>query len=51
VKVATEGSPRSAAVGWQQANISAIGDALGWRPAIDLDTSMRDLWQALPCAA
>ncbi|MCK2240522.1 MULTISPECIES: NAD-dependent epimerase/dehydratase family protein [unclassified Crossiella] len=46
---ADTGSARSAAVPWQQAEISAIGKALDWRPAIDLATSLSDLWQEAQC--
>jgi nucleoside-diphosphate-sugar epimerase len=37
---------RATAVPWQQCDISAIEAALGWRPRRDLDTSLRDLWEA-----
>ncbi|MFI9269736.1 NAD-dependent epimerase/dehydratase family protein [Kitasatospora sp. NPDC052896] len=40
------GSERSAAVSWQQADITAAGKALGWQPEIPLDRTLRDLWQA-----
>jgi nucleoside-diphosphate-sugar epimerase len=46
VRVATDGSPRSSAVPWQQADIGLIGSTLGWRPERDLDTALRDLWHA-----
>lgn len=46
---ADPGSARSAEVPWQQAGISAIGKALDWRPAIDLATSLSDLWQEAQC--
>lgn len=42
---AAGGSARSAGVAWQQAGIDAIGHALGWAPATDLATSLRDLWE------
>lgn len=45
------GSARSAGVAWQQAGIDAIGDALGWAPATDLATSLRDLWEEAACRA
>ncbi|MFE0458159.1 NAD-dependent epimerase/dehydratase family protein [Kitasatospora sp. NPDC058965] len=41
------GSARSAAVSWQQADISAAREALGWQPAHQLADSLRDLWQAV----
>jgi nucleoside-diphosphate-sugar epimerase len=40
------GSPRSAELTWQCADIDAIHAALGWRPTIDLETSVRDMWRA-----
>ncbi|MEU1626423.1 NAD(P)-dependent oxidoreductase [Streptomyces sp. NPDC020096] len=39
-------SARSAAVSWQQADISAAQRALGWRPRIALADSLRDLWDS-----
>jgi nucleoside-diphosphate-sugar epimerase len=45
VEEATGGSARSAEVSWQQADIGAIGRALGWAPTTDLTTSLRDLWE------
>jgi nucleoside-diphosphate-sugar epimerase len=41
---------RSADVPWQQADISAIDACLGWRPRLDLTTSLRDLWRDLECS-
>lgn len=41
---AAVGSDRSAGVAWQQADVRAAGRALGWKPATDLTTSLRDLW-------
>jgi nucleoside-diphosphate-sugar epimerase len=38
------GSERSGGVPWQQAEIGAIGAALGWRPAHRLPATLRDLW-------
>ncbi|MGW6919293.1 NAD-dependent epimerase/dehydratase family protein [Kitasatospora sp. NPDC054939] len=38
------GSERSAAVSWQQADVSAAARALGWEPATDLADTLRDLW-------
>ncbi|WP_307850373.1 NAD-dependent epimerase/dehydratase family protein [Crossiella equi] len=46
---ADTGSARSADVPWQQADISAIGKALDWRPAHSLATSLSDLWQEATC--
>ncbi|MFI0479061.1 NAD-dependent epimerase/dehydratase family protein [Actinomadura sp. 9N215] len=40
---------RSAGVAWQQADIRAIVRTLGWRPATDLTTSLRDLWAETSC--
>ncbi|AHH95438.1 NAD-dependent epimerase/dehydratase family protein [Kutzneria viridogrisea] len=40
------GSARSAEVPWHQADISTIGELLGWKPGRDLTTSLTDLWQA-----
>ena len=45
------GSARSAEVPWQQADIGAIGRALGWAPAADLTASLRDLWEDTACRA
>ena len=41
------GSPRSASVAWQRADITAIRATLGWQPRRDLSASLRDLWQAV----
>ncbi|MBK3576906.1 NAD(P)-dependent oxidoreductase [Streptomyces sp. MBT65] len=38
------GSARSSAISWQQADITAAGTALGWRPGRTLATSLADLW-------
>ncbi len=38
------GSPRSAGVPWQQADITCAARALHWRPATDLGASLRDMW-------
>lgn len=38
-------STRSATVPWQLADISAAGVTLGWRPSIDLRTTLADLWR------
>jgi NDP-hexose 4-ketoreductase len=40
------GSPRSAGVPWQQADISRAAAALGWSPATGLRESLRDMWDA-----
>jgi nucleoside-diphosphate-sugar epimerase len=45
------GSGRSAEVAWQQADLTAVGEDLGWRPERDLRTSLRDLWQEAACPA
>ncbi|MEO5874891.1 MAG: NAD(P)-dependent oxidoreductase [Streptosporangiaceae bacterium] len=37
------GSERSGGVPWQQADISAIDRALGWRPVLGLSASLKDL--------
>ncbi|PJE95750.1 NarL family transcriptional regulator [Streptomyces carminius] len=41
-----DGSARSAAVAWQQADVSAAAGALGWRPRRTLEESLADLWTA-----
>ncbi|MFC7534744.1 NAD-dependent epimerase/dehydratase family protein [Actinoplanes sp. GCM10030250] len=38
------GPQRSAAVDWIQADISRAADELGWVPAVDLATSIKDIW-------
>ncbi|MTE21688.1 NAD-dependent epimerase/dehydratase family protein [Streptomyces sp. TRM43335] len=40
------GPARSAAVAWQQADITAAGEALDWRPHHTLGESLADLWKA-----
>ena len=50
-EVATAGSDRSPAVPWQQADIAAIGTAVGWRPRRDLAASVRALWESLPLSS
>lgn len=40
------GSERSAAVPWQQADIGAIGAALGWQPSFSLSDAVRALWES-----
>jgi nucleoside-diphosphate-sugar epimerase len=49
VEEATGGSARSAEVSWQQADLGAVERALGWAPATDLATSLRDLWEDTGC--
>lgn len=45
-----DGSPsRSSAVPWQQADLTAVTAALGWRPAFAPKTSLRDLWEEAGC--
>ncbi|GHF59135.1 reductase [Streptomyces mashuensis] len=39
-----DGSPRSAAVPWQCADVTATGRALGWAPRRTLEESLADLW-------
>ena len=39
-----DGSARSSAVAWQEADVSRIDEILGWRPQIGMDQSMADLW-------
>ncbi|MFF1809994.1 NAD-dependent epimerase/dehydratase family protein [Streptomyces sp. NPDC058251] len=41
------GSARSGEVSWQCSDITAAGDALGWRPAHTLDDSLAALWAAV----
>jgi nucleoside-diphosphate-sugar epimerase len=40
------GSSRSAAVAWQQADITAISTTLGWKPRVELLDSLVDLWRS-----
>jgi nucleoside-diphosphate-sugar epimerase len=40
------GSERSADVPWQQADVSAIREAMGWSATRSLTTSLTDLWVA-----
>ncbi|MGK5642244.1 NAD-dependent epimerase/dehydratase family protein [Streptomyces sp. URMC 126] len=40
------GSPRSAALAWQQADVTAAERTLGWRPEHPFDTTLADLWAA-----
>ncbi|MFE9426512.1 NAD-dependent epimerase/dehydratase family protein [Kitasatospora sp. NPDC006697] len=44
VEEASAGSERSAAVSWQQAQVGAAAEALGWRPTTPLEQSAADLW-------
>jgi nucleoside-diphosphate-sugar epimerase len=39
------GSPNSAGLSWQQADIDLVQRDLGWRPRHDLRTSLADLWE------
>jgi NDP-hexose 4-ketoreductase len=39
------GSGRSAQGSWQQADITAIRDTLGWQPSRSLSASLEDLWK------
>lgn len=41
----TPGSPRSAKVAWQQADLTRIRDALSWQPTFDLENSLQWLWE------
>ncbi|MHA7957974.1 NAD-dependent epimerase/dehydratase family protein [Streptomyces sp. L500] len=41
-----DGSPRSAAVPWQQADITAVGRTLDWVPRHSFTDSLTDLWAA-----
>jgi nucleoside-diphosphate-sugar epimerase len=45
------GSARSAAVSWQQADVSAARAALGWEPTFTLDESLRDMGLAATVSA
>ncbi|MEV5315909.1 NAD(P)-dependent oxidoreductase, partial [Streptomyces sp. NPDC052610] len=45
------GSARSAQVSWQCSDITAAGDALGWRPSHSLDASVAALWAAAAAPA
>jgi nucleoside-diphosphate-sugar epimerase len=45
------GSFRSVDVAWQQADITAARRSLDWLPAIDLGTSLRDMWLEASCPA
>uniref|UniRef100_UPI000A65A21B NAD-dependent epimerase/dehydratase family protein n=1 Tax=Streptomyces prasinopilosus TaxID=67344 RepID=UPI000A65A21B len=40
------GSARSAAVSWQCSDVTAAGEALGWRPSYTLEESLAALWAA-----
>lgn len=44
VREVGEGSPASAGVDWQQADISTSVERLGWRPSRTLAESLTDLW-------
>lgn len=45
---ARRATARSAGVSWIAADISTARRAFGWRPAIDLQTSLRDVWNSIP---
>ncbi len=40
------GSPHSASLTWQRADITVTSAVLGWRPTIDVATSVADMWHA-----
>ncbi|MBH1934466.1 NAD(P)-dependent oxidoreductase [Streptomyces sp. AV19] len=40
------GSPRSAALPWQQADVTAAARLLGWKPSYAFGTTLADLWAA-----
>lgn len=46
-----DGSPRSVAVPWQQADIAAAVATLGWRPTYPLPASLRDMGLTAPAPA
>jgi nucleoside-diphosphate-sugar epimerase len=46
IRQAGGGPSRSAAVDWIQADISRARAELGWSPAHDLATSVKDIWEA-----
>ena len=41
-----QGSVRSAALPWMQADITRARQDLGWQPSRDLKVSVSDLWEA-----
>jgi NDP-hexose 4-ketoreductase len=45
VRETAGGSPHSAGLSWQQADIGRAERELGWRPRHDLRTSLADLWE------
>jgi nucleoside-diphosphate-sugar epimerase len=45
VRETATGSPHSAGLSWQQADIGRAERELGWRPRHDLRTSLADLWE------
>ena len=47
IEEAAVGSERSSGVPWQQADITAIGAAVGWRPQRDLRASAEALWRSI----
>ncbi|CAL9626315.1 dTDP-6-deoxy-L-talose 4-dehydrogenase (NAD(P)(+)) [Streptomyces sp. enrichment culture] len=44
IEEAAGGSARSAAVSWQCSDITAAGEALGWRPSYTLEEALAALW-------
>jgi nucleoside-diphosphate-sugar epimerase len=45
------GSARSGDVSWQCSDITAAGEALGWRPSLTLDDSLTALWTSVTTTA
>jgi nucleoside-diphosphate-sugar epimerase len=45
VRESAGGSPHSAGLSWQQADIGRAGRELGWQPRHDLRTSLADMWE------
>lgn len=35
--------------GWQQADVRTARDRLGWRPRINLEESLADIWMEAAC--
>lgn len=46
IEETSQGSPRSSAVAWQQANVERAAQQLGWTPALDLSASLASLWHS-----
>ena len=40
---------RTAAAAWQQADVRTARDRLGWRPRINLEESLADIWMEAAC--